>query len=129
MNCIDHWVITQKKFTVDFLDKKMKVNEGEVPQYYIEQSHQPIIDPEKFDMVQAEFARRKRLAAAEPSLRVSSAAIAVATMAPKFGIPTASTAAPFGSATESSAATRSVPHRIYWRRTSRSDSSPPLTSC
>ena len=46
MNCIGDWVITQKKFTIDFLDKKMKVNEGEVPQYYIEQSHQPIIDPE-----------------------------------------------------------------------------------
>lgn len=27
--------LLQKKFTVDFLQKKMKVNEGEVPQYYI----------------------------------------------------------------------------------------------
>ena len=53
--------LLQKKFTIDFLDKKMKVNEGEVPQYYIEQSHQPIIDPEEFDKVQAEFARRKGL--------------------------------------------------------------------
>ncbi len=53
--------LLQKKFTVDFLDKKMKVNEGEVPQYYIEQSHQPIISPDEFDMVQAEFARRKSL--------------------------------------------------------------------
>ena len=61
MNCIGDWVITQKKFTIDFLDKKMKVNEGEVPQYYIEQSHQPIIDPEEFDKVQAEFVRRKGL--------------------------------------------------------------------
>ena len=53
--------LLQKKFTIDFLDKKMKVNEGEVPQYYIEQSHQPIIDPEEFDKVQAEFVRRKGL--------------------------------------------------------------------
>lgn len=53
--------LLQKKFTIDFLDKKMKINEGEVPQYYIEQSHQPIIDPEEFDKVQAEFARRKGL--------------------------------------------------------------------
>ena len=30
----------QKKFTTDFLTKKMKVNEGEVPQYYVEQSHE-----------------------------------------------------------------------------------------
>ena len=35
--------------------------ETEVPQYYIEQSHQPIIDPEEFDKVQAEFERRKGL--------------------------------------------------------------------
>jgi hypothetical protein len=32
-----------------------------VPQYYIEHSHQPIIDPLEFDLVQAEFARRKEL--------------------------------------------------------------------
>lgn len=30
--------LLQKKFTVDFLMKKMKVNEGEVPQYYVERS-------------------------------------------------------------------------------------------
>ena len=35
----------QKKFTVDFLQKKMKVNEGEVPQYYVENIHPAIIDP------------------------------------------------------------------------------------
>ena len=61
MNCIGDWGITQKKFTIDFLDKKMKVNEGEVPQYYIKQSYQPIIDPEEFDKVQAEFVRWKGL--------------------------------------------------------------------
>ena len=61
MNCIGDWVITQKRFTVDFLEKRMKVNEGEVPQYYIEESHQPIIDPAEFDKVQAELARRKGL--------------------------------------------------------------------
>ena len=36
--------LLQKSFTVDFLTKKMKVNEGEVPQYYIEDSHEAIID-------------------------------------------------------------------------------------
>ena len=59
MNCIGDWVITQKCYTVDFLSKKRKVNEGEVQQYWIEQSHQPIIQPHEFDVVQAEFARRK----------------------------------------------------------------------
>lgn len=53
--------LLQKKFTVDFLAKKMKVNEGEVPQYYVEHSHEPIIDPEEFERVQTEFTRRKAM--------------------------------------------------------------------
>ena len=51
--------ILQKKFTVDFLSKKMKVNEGEVPQYYVEHSHPAIIDPEEWEQVQKEFQLRK----------------------------------------------------------------------
>mgnify|MGYP000009426845 FL=1 len=53
--------LLQKKFTVDFLTKKTKVNEGEVPQYYIEESHPAIIFPEEFELVQAEMAKRKQL--------------------------------------------------------------------
>ena len=53
--------LLQKCFTVDFLTKKRKVNEGEVPQYYVEHSHEPIITPEEFDKVQTEFERRKRI--------------------------------------------------------------------
>ena len=48
--------LLQKKFTVDFLTKKTKVNEGEVPQYYVEESHPAIIPPEEFELVQAEMA-------------------------------------------------------------------------
>lgn len=51
--------LLQKKFTVDFLQKKMKVNEGEVPQYYVEHSHPAIIHPEEWEKVQLELARRK----------------------------------------------------------------------
>lgn len=51
----------QKKFTVDFLSKKMKINEGEVPQYYIENSHEAIIDPMEWEAVQNEFKRRKSI--------------------------------------------------------------------
>lgn len=51
--------ILQKRFTVDFLTKKMKVNEGEIPQYYVENSHPAIISPEVFDMVQLEIKKRK----------------------------------------------------------------------
>ena len=39
----------------------MKVNEGEVLQYYIEHSHEPIVDPVDHDRVQLEIARRKGL--------------------------------------------------------------------
>ncbi len=53
--------LLQKKFTVDFLTKKQKINEGEVPQYFVEKSHNAIIEPLEFDMVQAELARRKEL--------------------------------------------------------------------
>lgn len=53
--------LLQKKFTVDFLTKKQKVNEGEVPQYYVEGSHPAIISAMDFDMVQAEIARRQTL--------------------------------------------------------------------
>lgn len=51
--------ILQKTFTVDFLTKKTKPNEGEVPQYYVENSHPAIVEPEVFDMVQHEMKRRK----------------------------------------------------------------------
>jgi hypothetical protein len=36
----------QKSFTVNFLTKKKKVNEGEGPQYYVENSHPAIITSE-----------------------------------------------------------------------------------
>ncbi len=50
--------LLQKSFTVDFLQKKMKPNEGEIPQYYVAESHPAIIDPEEWRKVQAEIARR-----------------------------------------------------------------------
>lgn len=53
--------LLQKKFTVDFLEKKMKKNEGEIPQYYVENSHPAIIDPVEWEQVQVEFARRVEL--------------------------------------------------------------------
>ena len=53
--------LLQKTFTVDFLTKKHKVNEGEIPQYYVEANHEAIIPPEEFEQVQAEVARRKRI--------------------------------------------------------------------
>jgi len=51
--------LLQKTFCVDFLTKKMKRNEGELPQYYVEQSHPAIVSPEVFDEVQQELKRRR----------------------------------------------------------------------
>lgn len=51
--------LLQKCFTVDFLTKKQKANEGEVPQYYVENSHPAIIRPEVWGEVQSELERRK----------------------------------------------------------------------
>jgi len=53
--------LLQKRFTVDFLTKTTKVNEGEVPQYYVQNSHPAIIEPDEFDAVQLEMERRKKL--------------------------------------------------------------------
>lgn len=53
--------LLQKSFVVDYLEKRSKVNEGEVPQYYVEDSHPAIIDPELWEIVQLEFERRKAL--------------------------------------------------------------------
>lgn len=53
--------LLQKHYTVDFLTKKQKVNEGEVQQYYVENNHEAIIDPEVFEMVQTEIERRRNL--------------------------------------------------------------------
>lgn len=51
--------LLQKTFCVDFLTKKMKRNEGELPQYYVERSHPAIVSPEVFDEVQQELKRRR----------------------------------------------------------------------
>jgi DNA invertase Pin-like site-specific DNA recombinase len=53
--------LLQKTFTIDFLNKAKKINEGEIPQYYVQNSHPAIIDPNEFDAVQAEIERRKKI--------------------------------------------------------------------
>ncbi len=52
--------LLQKSYTVDFLTKKHKTNEGEVPQYYVEDNHEAIIEPQIFELVQAEISRRNK---------------------------------------------------------------------
>ena len=51
-------ILLQKTFISDHLSKKKKINRGELPQYYVEDSHEAIIDKATFDRVQEELKRR-----------------------------------------------------------------------
>ena len=51
--------LLQKTFCADFLTKEKVKNTGQVQQYYVENSHPAIIDPDEWDAVQAEIERRK----------------------------------------------------------------------
>ena len=51
--------LLQKTYTVDFLTKKKKANEGEIPQYYVRDNHEAIIPPDTFEAVQILMTSRK----------------------------------------------------------------------
>jgi len=51
-------MVLQKSFLDDHINKKKRVNKGELPQYYVENNHEPIIDKDTFEKVQAELERR-----------------------------------------------------------------------
>jgi len=51
--------LLQKSFTVDFLTKEKKKNEGGIPQYYVTGNHEAIIPPSTFDRVQRLLEQRK----------------------------------------------------------------------
>ncbi|NPV89866.1 MAG: recombinase family protein [Firmicutes bacterium] len=50
--------LLQKTYVADFLTKKVKKNNGELPQYYVTGNHEAIISKELFNRVQEEMARR-----------------------------------------------------------------------
>ena len=50
--------LLQKTYTVDFLNKKRSKNNGDIPQYYVEDDHEVIIPKELFMKVQEEMSRR-----------------------------------------------------------------------
>ena len=50
--------ILQKTFVADFLTKKIVTNTGQRKQWYVKDSHDAIIDPDVFDFVQEELAKR-----------------------------------------------------------------------
>ena len=64
-------MLLQKEYIADPISKKRKKNRGELPQYFIEDTHEAIIDMETFQYVQDEMARRRELGAlANKSLNI-----------------------------------------------------------
>lgn len=58
--------LLQKTFVTDCISKKVKKNNGELPQYYVKDNHPAIIEQEIFNQVQEEFARRNSKPKASP---------------------------------------------------------------
>lgn len=56
-------LLLQKEYISDPISKQRKKNRGELPQYYVEDTHPAIIDKATFDYVQEEIARRRELGA------------------------------------------------------------------
>ncbi len=80
--------LLQKTYTVDFLNKKRVQNNGIVPQYYVENSHEPIIPRDLYMQVQEEMARRANLhSGAKRKKRVYSSRYALSSIVycPKCG--------------------------------------------
>lgn len=53
-------MLMQKSFIDDPISKKRKQNIGELTQYFVENTHEPIIDKTIFDKVQSEFITRSK---------------------------------------------------------------------
>lgn len=54
-------VLVQKTYVEDLFTKKIARNKGELPMYLVRNHHVPLINPEVFDRVQVELARRNSL--------------------------------------------------------------------
>ena len=52
-------MLLQKSFIADHISKRQIKNTGQLPQYYVSESHEAIISHAQFDAVQAEIARRE----------------------------------------------------------------------
>ena len=52
-------LLLQKTYTVDFLTKERAFNHGHMPQYYVENAHEPILPREVFQIAQGEMLRRQ----------------------------------------------------------------------
>lgn len=53
-------IMWNKQITVDFMNKKRIENDHKIPKYYVKDHHEPIIEKDVWDAVQAELHRRAR---------------------------------------------------------------------
>lgn len=125
--------LLQKTYVADFLTKRVKKNCGEIPQYYIKDSHPAIIDPATFDLVQKEIERRQperhKLLRSNPLRQSLSVGTATVITAGRFGTATASTVNTFGVATKNMKKKWPAPLRIWTRRPSKQPSWKRITGC
>ena len=77
--------LLQKTFCADFLQKRMVKNEGQIPQFYVENSHPGIVTADEFDLVQAEIRRRKTAPVRQSSVHCFSAKIFCAECSGAYG--------------------------------------------
>ena len=54
-------LLMQKYYTVDFLTHRVEPNTGQLPQYFVENNHAPIVPKDVFYQVQGEMQRRSAL--------------------------------------------------------------------
>ena len=109
-------------YTTEFLTKKAKVNEGEIPQYCVENNHEAIIEPEVFEMVQREILKRGRGKKYHSGMHIFSTkikwAVAEAGTVLRSGIPTASTVRSSSNAITNSIMMSDTIHLIFSKMTS-----------
>ncbi len=55
--------LLQKTFTENYLEQRVVKNNGQIPQYYVKNSHPAIISREMWELVQVELDRRKKIGA------------------------------------------------------------------
>ena len=58
--CIDNALPVFTHNTASTSGVDHEANNGEIPQYYVEEHHEAIIPPAQFDFVQAELVRREQ---------------------------------------------------------------------
>jgi len=75
----------QKTYCADFLEKRMVKNEGQLPKFYVENSHPGIVTTEEYDLVQAEIRRRKAAPIRQSSVHCFSAKIFCAECSGAYG--------------------------------------------